>query len=399
MSWKIDAGRNLELRPEVFGKLDATSTALGARAFSGGLRVNFLLDPENRTTRRDLPSFVDDDERELSPLDAAVRITSNGVSLDEVKAEPRTVLYRSFETVLPFIEIPTVADRSRVERIIATVGKRLGEAPTTLTLAPTNSDEILRLAGRQLLDSLEANALRSSANGVKAFTADLRSPIRLTSVTASGLVINAEPALLRPIADQWVESRFQLPPITIERYTDTRVGIKSWSVAVRQGRRTLARYSNTQGSTAELESGLFINQDGNGTITPIVAEMTITDLEDQTMTVFDTLRLLRGAADPNRADSTVYEYTFYSVASNNSAFEVLSTSRKLLLKTLRDQLRDTKNIEIQYGNGSMSLATDLLGEISRLTSDTSSDAEIRLRANSALIAPTSCQIVRVVQAN
>lgn len=398
MSWKTDGGRNLDMRPEIFGKLDATSAAdLGLRAFSGGIRFNFILDPQSRINES---ANGDDTPKELPELTAAVRITSNGVSLDApIAAEPRSVLHRKFETVLPFIEIPTVNDRERVSTTIDALGKRIAETPGSVTLIPSTAEDILEAAGDELRDSITFAASRYNSTTATVNVQPAQRN-RATEHLPSGLLLNADPqALLRPLADQWIDSRYQLPPITIERYIDSRAGIKSWNVVVRQGRRVLARYSNLEGSNAELESGLLLNQNDNAEIAPILAEMTITDLADQTVTVHDTLQLTKGIADPSRADSTIYEYVFYSSGSNTGVFDMLGISRKLLLKTLRDQLSSTTQIEIQYNGGSMNFASELLTEISKIVAETSNTPEIKLRLVKDLFSPRTIQAVRVLQFN
>ena len=114
-------------------------------------RLNLVFGSNSRPAG-DIIEEVAQDEPEMPKLTADVRITSNGVSLDEaITAEPRSVLHRRFETVLPFVEIPTVTDRTRVERMIDLLGKRLVEVPASLTLAPTASDPTLPDAGRELL--------------------------------------------------------------------------------------------------------------------------------------------------------------------------------------------------------------------------------------------------------
>jgi hypothetical protein len=406
-SWRMSAGKNLEFRPEIFGKLDvASADALGLRAFSGGIRFNFILDPEIPRGNREIVDGNRDD-REISEapkLTADVRITSNGVSLDEaITAEPRSILHRSFETLLPFIEIPTVTDRQRVERLIDILGKRLNELPVNLGLAPTAQDPTLPEAARELASSITAATAASRAeNGAQhaaPVSIAVQQPVKLRNITSSGLSISADqPSVLRPLADQWIDSRYQLPPITIERFTDSRAGLRSWNVIVRQGQRTLARYSNLEGSTAELESGLVLTSDRSSSIAPLYAEMTATDLAGQVVTVFDTLQIRKGQADPSRADSTVYEFLFYHAPGTGSLGEQLNTSNKLLLKTLKDQIGSAKNLEIHYGPRSQKYASEIFNEISGLQLDEADGPEIRLKASREVAAPSGIMAVRVLLA-
>jgi hypothetical protein len=404
-SWRMSAGKNLEFRPEIFGKLDvAAADALGLRAFSGGIRFNFILDPESPRNSREIVDGNRDarETPELPKFSADVRITSNGVSLDEaITAEPRSILFRRFETILPYVEIPTVTDRQRVERLIDILGKRLTEVPATLTLAPTATDPTLPEAAKELAGSITSSAEKYRAeNGAQhaaPTSITVQSPIKLRNITSSGLTINSDqPSVLRPFADQWIDSRYQLPPITIERFTDSRAGLRSWNVTVRQGQRMLARYSNLEGSTAELESGLFLTSEQSSSIEPVYAEMTATDLAGQVITVFDTLQIRKGQADPSRADSTVYEFLFYTTQAGGSLGESLTSSNKLLMKTLKDQVVKAKNLEIHYSPRSQKYASEIFNEISGLLSEDHSGPEIRLRASREVAAPSGINAVRVV---
>lgn len=406
-SWKISAGRNLEFRPEIYGKLDILSAkSMGLRAFSAGIRFNFNLNPEvGRISRGEFAeSELSDDERakEIPKLSAVVRITSNGVSLDDaVTAEPRSILYRRFETILPYIEVPTVTDRPRVDRLIDILSKRINEIPASISVAPTATDPTLPEAGRQFANLIASTAERSRAeNGAQhaaPINVGVQQPVKLKGISSSGLTINSDqPSLLRPYADQWIDSRYQLPPITIERFTDTRAGLKSWNVTVRQGRRMLARYSNLEGSTAELESGLLLTSEQSSSIEPLYAEMTVTDLTDQTITVFDTLQIRKGITDPERADSTVYEFLFYSTQGVSGLSEALNVSNKALMKTLKDQVIGAKNLEIHYGSRSQKYASEIFNEISSLFSEDDNGLEIRLRASRDVAAPAGIMSARVI---
>lgn len=404
-SWRISAGKNLEFRPEVFGKLDVTQAdALGLRAFSGGIRFNFILDPEVPRSNREIVDGNREDREtpELPKFSADVRITSNGINLDDaITAEPRSVLHRRFETLLPFIEIPAVTDRQRVERLIDILGKRLNEAPATLSLAPTAADPTLPEAAKELAGNITLAAEKARAEQGPQHAAPIsiavQQPVKIRNITSSGLSITSDqPATLRPFADQWIDSRYQLPPITIERFTDSRAGLRSWNVTVRQGQRMLARYSNLEGSTSELESGLFLSSDRSTTILPLFAEMTATDLAGQVITVYDTLEIRKGQADPGKADSTVYEFLFYHAPGTGSLGEQLNTSNKLLLKTLKDQVGSAKNIEIHYGPRSQKYASDIFNEISGLQPEETDGPEIRLKASREIAAPTGVMAVRVL---
>ncbi|HET6510987.1 MAG TPA: hypothetical protein VFH43_02255 [Candidatus Kapabacteria bacterium] len=399
-SWAISGGRNLTLRPELYAKMDIAQADLGLRAMSGGIRLNLVFGSNSRPAG-DIIEEVAQDEPEMPKLTADVRITSNGVSLDEaITAEPRSVLHRRFETVLPFVEIPTVTDRARVERMIDLLGKRLVEVPASLTLAPTASDPTLPDAGRELANNITSNAEKYKAsNGTQhaaPMTVNVAQPAKQRGITASGLVITADqPSVLRPLADQWIDSRYQLPPITIERFTDTRAGLKSWNVTVRQGRRMLARYSNLEGSTAELESGLILSTDQSSTIEPVLAEMSVTDLAGQVLTVFDTLRVRKGNADPDRADSIVYEFMLYSSPASHALADELTASNKVLLKTLKDQVPTAETIEIHYSPRSQRYASEIFNEISALLNDSERAPEIKLRPSRDVAAPAGINAVRV----
>jgi hypothetical protein len=402
-SWAISGGRNLTLRPELYAKMDIAQADLGLRAMSGGLRLNLIFGSNSRPSG-DIIEEIAQDEQELPKLTAAVRITSNGVSLDDaITAEPRSVLHRRFETVLPFVEIPTVTDRPRVERMIDLLGQRLVEVPGSLILAPTASDPTLPDAGRELSNNITTSAEKHKASNGAQHAAPLNVSVGQTTkqrgITVSGLVITSDqPSVLRPLADQWIDSRYQLPPITIERYTDSRAGLKSWNVTVRQGRRMLARYSNLEGSTAELESGLVLSTDQSSTIEPVLAEMTVTDLADQVMTVFDTLRVRKGNADPDRADSIVYEFLLYSAPSSHALLDELTASNKVLLKTLKDQVATAESIEIHYSPRSQKYASEIFNEISALLNDSERSPEIKLRPSREVAAPSGINAVRVLLA-
>ncbi len=403
-SWKMSAGRNLEFRPEIFGKLDvASADALGIRAFSCGIRFNFILDPEAPRGGHEIVDGNRDDREpsELPKFSSDVRITSNGVSLDEaITAEPRSILYRRFETILPYIEIPTITDRQRVERLIELLGKRLTEVPATLSLVPTATDPTLPAAAKEFASNITASATKyrdeNGAQHAAPTSITVQQPVKLRSLTSSGLAINSDqPSVLRPLADQWIDSRYQLPPITIERFTDSRAGLRSWNVTVRQGSRMLARYSNLEGSTDELESGLFLASDQSSSIEPVYAEMTSTDLAGQTITVFDTLQIRKGQADPSRTDSTVYEFLFYHAPAAGSLGDQLSISNKLLMKTLKDQTASAKTLEIHYSPRSQKYASEIFNEISGLFSDDENGPEIRLKASREVAAPSGIMAVRV----
>lgn len=349
-SWKLKAGSNIEIRPEVFTKLDLTSAAdLGQRAFSVGLKVNVAISS-------DLPPTEPDTIEPVTPLlTASVRIASNGVSLDTVTTRQELVFHRSFESIVPFLGYGEEING----RMLEVLGDRLADDRSlTIRIQPSGG------GADQARKAFEAVRTRlKSFDVVDAQIEYIEKPVALGS---EGLLItSSNAAVLRPMVDQWIDNRHVLPPITIERYVESERGLIEWRVEVVQNDRVLAAYTDKAGSASELESGLAIGaSDSNVAIPPLVASLSVIDRSGQAKVATDSLIVKRGTCSNCPPDSSLYTYSLpVSKDPNDALGHFISSSNQLLIENIVGQVNRSSAITIRYDRGQASAAQQLLTEL------------------------------------
>lgn len=346
-------GSALTVRAEAFAKLDLTSTELGTRAFSGGVRGQFFF--KRSKPQLSEPPIAEPVRRMTPPvLRTSVRITSRGISLDSpVVAARRMTLHRSFETLNPFIR----SRSPRTDTLVTLIADRMISEPSStveLRFIGSNRDN-----GRSLQEELKTLLV---ARGVDPSRIALGE--KAQAGQAEGVMItSSSPTLMRPRVDQRLERQYHLPPLTIERYIESEVGVRSWQVRVMHGTATLAEYDHTSNEPT-LETGLPIHREGDDA--PLLASLTVQDLIGQTQESRDTLIILPDTQPREEADSVVSEYLLFdATASPGAATAFLTASNNILLRTLREELTESHQVVIRYQKETLELAKTIVQELTK----------------------------------
>lgn len=183
------------------------------------------------------------------------------------------------------------------------LGARLKEhGPASITLVGTTSrDEPPALAAIRAqrvkeylvdtwgippsqLEVREGNGAMSRSNEA---TEDGRAENRRVEIASSS------PAIIAPIVTDRIVRDFDPPQLRMDPVIDAEAGIRSWTITVSQEGKVLARYSSADenGEQPELTWRL-INDRVDSVLSPIVAELTVTDSAGGTITAHGQIPLL-----------------------------------------------------------------------------------------------------------
>ncbi|MBC8145036.1 MAG: hypothetical protein H7X80_05580, partial [bacterium] len=279
------------------------------------------------------------DEIPASPLRASIDVYAlrdDGMR-EQTALVQRETIYRRIVA-----QVPREIGAHGVDSFLTIVGTRMALAPgSRIQLSGSRNKNETRGAGiaraSVMRDSLAINAAID------------RRRISVSEFVASGSIasirIESTPeTLLAPEITEWLDERYHMPSIGVDRTIDAQKGIRSSRLRILRNGATLADTSLARdGVIPEIEIDLSDATHG-GTIAPIIAELDIVDSAGATARAFDTLPLELAPIDTS-ATHTRERLTFVVDVCRESIKcheqEMLDELRKAIRRGARVELRVT----------------------------------------------------------
>lgn len=308
----VAIGSALEVRPELYGRLDVTSLAsdLGLRRSLGaGVLLAIAPVPSTPAPIALVSPAVDTPRAETS----RPRAPQASIELrlaDDAKVSSRGTIERLEIPFAPIVRFESGSDRFAATATAASAARMTIDSLARMTPSELQS-RALDVAALRLREAPTATATlyagRSpgedrplAANRARAVRAYLQSVWGIDSAririardesTTPEVRVALEPALSEPIVTRWLTRSYSAPRVALRHTIDAPAGVRYWEITLRQGGRVLARATDGDG-----DSILSADVTLSGGLLPVIAELAVVDSAGERALASDTLALRELAA-------------------------------------------------------------------------------------------------------
>ncbi|MEO5931489.1 MAG: hypothetical protein ABIR47_16265, partial [Candidatus Kapaibacterium sp.] len=371
--------KKLAIRPELYARLDAVALAEGLTdrrclSFGGSLGISF--DFSSRDTVQlagvtviDTPAIISSRSHITASIDL-FGIDSLGRKLDAAIINDHRTLYRQY------LDLPAVVFFNRGSDRLPERYRQLGSASDTGAAAdygyrPPLSvcRDLLNILGRRMRDlpSSTVQLRGGSAPGepasiearrverIRAYLHDIwgidRGRITSAAVSAGNgtagpeasiTVIPSTQILIAPFLMKWVVNDRIIPNIGLNKRIDSKMGVREWSLTLRQGSHELKRISNRDGGNNDIDAAFTLaGMAVDSGLAPLVAELDIADYAGGRLVTRDSVQLrVSGLGGGIDAENTSYVFM-------EPTMESVGIARKALIANICSIVRDGARVLVE----------------------------------------------------
>ncbi|MDB5034365.1 MAG: OmpA/MotB domain protein [Chlorobi bacterium] len=371
ISYSLQLTKNLAIRPELHARLDAVALAEGltdrrSMSFGASLGLSFNFSPRD-TVRLAVVPIVDTQAiiSSRSHITASIDLfgtDSLGRKLDAAIIDDHRTLYRQY------LELPAVIffDRGsdRLPERYRQIGNADTGAATDYGYRPPLSvcHDLLNILGRRMRDlpsstiqlkggesaSIEARRVERIRTYLHDTWGIDRERITAAAVNGPGnghagqdasiAIIPSTQILIAPFLMKWVVNDRIIPNIGLNKLINSEMGVREWSLILRQGRHELKRLSNRDGGNNDIDAAFTLaGMAVDSGMAPLVAELEITDYAGGRFVTSDSVQL-RVSGSGGKIDAENTSYVF---------IEPAGVARKALIADICSIVRDGARVLVE----------------------------------------------------